>query len=279
MPDASNSLKVAVITPYYKETDKTLMTCLESVAAQTAPCDHFMVSDGFPNAVVEKSGITHIRLPRAHADNGNTPRVLGGISAFNLGYDAIAFLDADNWFEPAHVATMLALHHQTGAAVCTSNRFMHRGDGSFMFVDDKNDGNTHVDTSCFFLTAVCRPVLAKWSMMPRQLGPICDTIYLGSIKQHRLSLAHDATPTVRFRTTYEADFRRLGEPMPPDVKTLEMTMETIRWYKSLPLAQRRQIRRQIGWPQGGLEPLQRRFEQLRRRFLATSGEPAGTRAA
>jgi hypothetical protein len=240
-------MRIAVITPYYKETDQVLTQCHESVLAQTFPADHFLLADGFPNPIVSGWRAQHFVMPCAHADNGNTPRIAGALSAFNLGYEAIAFLDADNWFRADHLERMAALNRRTGAPVCVSNRTMHRPDGSYMFDDDKNDAKAHVDTSCLFMTRAAMPVLARWAMLPRQLGPICDTVYWSTLRQARLAFAHDPATTVAFRTTYEADFHRLGEPVPPNVKTLHMTMEPIRWLKSLSGAERRRIRRELGW--------------------------------
>lgn len=240
-------MRVAVVTPYYKETDAVLSQCHTSVLAQTHPADHFLLADGFPNPLVNGWRADHYVMPCAHADNGNTPRVAGALSAFNLGYEAVAFLDADNWFRPDHVERLVALQRRTGAAACASNRTMHRPDGSYMFDDDKNDGRAHVDTSCLFLTRAAMPVLARWAMMPRQLGPICDTVYWTTLRQARLPCAHHAEPTMAFRSTYEADFRRLGEASPPNVKTLNETDQPIRWLKSLPPRERRRIRQELGW--------------------------------
>jgi glycosyltransferase involved in cell wall biosynthesis len=268
-------MRVAVVTPYYKESDDVLAQCHGSVLDQQAPCDHFLVADGFPNPLVAGWRAEHFVMPRAHADNGNTPRVAGAISAFNLGYEAVAFLDADNWFRPDHVARMMALHRQTGAAACTSNRTMQHPDGSYMFDDDKNDGRTHVDTSCLFMTRAVLPVLVRWAMMPRQLGPICDTVYWSTICQAGLSHAHDPATTVAFRTTYEADFRRAGLPMPENVKTLHMNMEPIRWLKSLPAAERQSLRSELGWDADLLGRITRRVSRaMTRKATALNLVPA-----
>jgi glycosyltransferase involved in cell wall biosynthesis len=114
-------LQIAVITPYCQELDDVLRTCLESVARQTYPCcRHFLVADGFPNPLVAGWDARHIVLPNVHADNGNLARAIGAMAAISEGHDGIAFLDADNWFREDHVAQLIALHKDTGAAVCTS---------------------------------------------------------------------------------------------------------------------------------------------------------------
>ena len=255
------SLRVAVITPYYKEELSILERCHDSVLRQTCPCDHFFVSDGHPRAQMDFWKVSHVKLPRAHADNGNTPRCLGALSAFALGYDAVAFLDADNWFHPNHIETLALLHQATKAIVCTSNRTMHRPDGSYMFDDVQNDGRTHVDTSCLLFTRRAMPLLGRWTMMPRQLGPICDTVYFETIKRARLSHAHSPKATVCFTTVYEADFRRMKEPPPFGSKSLDETLRPYQWVRSLPKEHRRRLARELDWPSPLPARLRRRVQE------------------
>jgi glycosyltransferase involved in cell wall biosynthesis len=262
-------MKIAVITPYYKEDDDILEQCHRSVMDQTTACDHLLVADGFPKAVVDHWQARHMVLPQAHADIGNMPRILGSLSAFNLGYDAVAFLDADNWYRPDHIERMVRLHRNMGAVVCTSNRSMHRPDGSYMFDDDKNDGRKHVDTNCFFLTRPAIRVLARWAAMPRQLSPISDTVYWETIRRERLPRAHNATPTVCYRTTWESDFRRMAEPMPEGVKRLEMTNAPYGWIKALSSSERKRVRRELGWPPGLPAKVMRRLRAMKARLAIT----------
>src|SRR5262245_29299152 len=100
--------RVAVVTPYYQEKLEVLRDCLASVAKQTFRCDHFVVADGHPQELVTPA--EHIILPRAHHDNGNTARAIGSLSAMNQDYDAVAYLDADNWYYPNHIESMVLLH-------------------------------------------------------------------------------------------------------------------------------------------------------------------------
>jgi glycosyltransferase involved in cell wall biosynthesis len=119
-------LRIAVVTPYYKEKDDVLQTCLASVVDQEYKnCCHFVIADGFPNAIVKKFRCRHIVLPSAHADNGNAARCIGAIAAVTEGFDAVAFLDADNWYRADHISRLVDLHQETGASVCTSGRTMH----------------------------------------------------------------------------------------------------------------------------------------------------------
>ncbi|MFT3973086.1 MAG: glycosyltransferase [Amaricoccus sp.] len=255
-------MKVAVITPYYKESEAVLRECHDSVLAQTVACDHFMIADGFPNPAVDGWAVEHITLPMSHRDVGNTPRVIGALSAFSAGYDAVSFLDADNWYKPDHVANMLALQRRTGAVVCTAGRSMHRPDGSFMFIDEKNDGRTHVDSNCYFLVRPAMSVMLAWATMPKELSPISDTVYLQSIRRARLSHAHDPHISVCYRSTWASDFERIGEVPPPDAKVLAFTDQPYDWLKSLSWSERRRIRRELGWPPGLAGKIARRLRAI-----------------
>ena len=166
------------------------MNCYASVAGQTYPCRHFLVADGNSDAGIAGRPVEHLILARPHSDNGNTPRAIGSLSAMNQGYDAIAYLDADNWYYPNHIEAMVNLHRSTRAAVCTASRSIHRLDGSFMYADTQEcDGRSLVDTSCLFITRTAFRLLPIWAMMPRELAPICDRILWGAVKSRRYPCA------------------------------------------------------------------------------------------
>jgi len=92
----SPQYNVAVITPYFNEAINKLARCHESVLKQSYPCTHFLISDGPRHRATLPWSVRHIELGRSHADNGNTPRGLGAISAMNEGYDVIMLLDGDS---------------------------------------------------------------------------------------------------------------------------------------------------------------------------------------
>lgn len=229
-------MQVGIITPYFRESLDVLRNCHESVRGQTHACVHFLVADGSPRPEVSDWAVQHVILSKSHADGGNTPRAIGSLSAMNQGFDAIAYLDADNWYYPGHVEAMIELHKQTGAAVCTASRTIHRLDGSLMFVDsDDSDGCNHVDTSCFFLTKPAFRLLPIWAMMPTQLGPICDRVIWDLIRSLGLQYAHSPEPTVAFRTQYEIHYQYVGETPPAGAKSNEgSTEKALQWWTTLP---------------------------------------------
>ena len=245
--NSDGPMRVAVITPYYREPLEMLRQCHDSVREQTHPCTHFLIADGHARPEVDDWTCEHFKLSRAHADNGNTPRMFGGVSAKNLGYDAVAYLDADNWFRADHVAAMVALHRASGAAVCTSSRSIHRFDGSLLYVDKhESNGREFCDTSCLFFTREAFRLLPLWGLMPRELAPACDRVMWASIRRRGLSCAHFAEPTVAFRTQYAVHYQNAGETPPAGVKSNEASTGTsAQWWQSLSPEERNEWNRRF----------------------------------
>src|SRR5436189_944226 len=109
--------RIVVITPYYKEPLAMLRECHESVLRQNPRPHHMMIADGFPRPEIDEWDVGHVRLPIAHGDNGNTPRSVGSVLARVQRFDFVAYLDADNWYHPQHVETLVHAHQTTGAPV------------------------------------------------------------------------------------------------------------------------------------------------------------------
>ncbi len=239
-------MHVGVITPYFRETLDVLRNCHDSVRKQTHPCEHFMVADGFPQTEISNWAVQHIVLAKSHADAGNTPRAIGSLSAMNQDFDAIAYLDADNWYYPNHLEAMIKLHQQTGAAVCTASRTIHRLDGSLMGADGEYDKYNLVDTSCFFFTRPAFRLLPAWAMMPRQLSPICDRVVCNLIRLLALPCAHNPEPTVAFRTNYAYHYRAVGQTPPPGAKTGDDAETARKWWAALPQEGQDHWYRQMG---------------------------------
>jgi glycosyltransferase involved in cell wall biosynthesis len=189
-------MRVAVITPYYKETEAQLIRCMRSVTAQTAPCDHFMVADGHPQDWIEGRVHTHLRLARSHADFGNTPRGLAAQLAISEGYEAIAFLDADNWYDPPHVELCLAAAARTPDCdyVAARRRFV-RPDDSMM---PHREETGHVDTNCMFLLAGAFHRVPYWNLMPREYSPLGDRLFHMGLRTSKLVGAQVKEVTVNY---------------------------------------------------------------------------------
>lgn len=229
-------MKTAIVTPYYKEPRTMLERCLRSVAAQDLPVTHFVVSDGHPQDWLDAQPVRHLRLGCAHGDFGNTPRSIGGILAASEGFDAIAFVDADNWLEPDHVSSCLAVAAQSPQELdyVVASRRLTRNDGSVLpfLTQDDRDGS-HIDTNCFFLLPGSFHTLGQWGVMPKPLSVVGDRIYAGSLRAQGLRSARNPKVTVNYLCTWAFVFRAVGEPVPDYAKSTIDLADTTRWWHAL----------------------------------------------
>ena len=170
--------RVAVITPYYKESRAVLEQCHRSVQAQSVPCLHVLVADGHPRAAINRWDAHHVRLPRSHGDIGSTPRLIGSYHAIGLGVDAVAFLDADNWYGPDHIATLLEAMDRDQAGFVSSSRTLCRLDGSVMGPCPLSDPERFIDTNAMLFGRAAFPLLHQWVLMPDYGHLIGDRIML-----------------------------------------------------------------------------------------------------
>lgn len=222
----AHELKVAVITPYYKETVEMLRRCMNSVRAQTFQNTvHYLVSDGFPSSIVDANSpsIKHITLPVSHGDNGNTPRGIGAICALNEGADVICFLDADNQFMPEHVSDAVALFSTQPLDVVFSYRHSYPpGHEELRLVAQEDIRREHVDTSCISMAKTAAFLLPAWAMMPKAVSPICDRIYYSLIKTYGLRCAWTGKFSVLFKGNYAIFYEQAGLPVPPTVVEFDL---------------------------------------------------------
>jgi glycosyltransferase involved in cell wall biosynthesis len=220
-------MRVAVITPYYRESNAVLRRAHESVVAQTYPATHFLVADGNSNPLVRDWAAEHIVLPRAHDDFGDTPRVLGAISALSQGYEAIAFLDADNWYYPNHIEAMVAAQRDTGLKVCVASRALHRIDGSFMYQMREDD--RLVDTSCYFLTGEAAWFIPIMAIKPKVLSEIGDRLFWKGLRDRGFGFVRVKTATVAYSSGWKRTYEVVGETPPPGADKEQVGDDTARW--------------------------------------------------
>jgi len=199
--------KIAVITPYYNESTEFLRQCHQSVLNQSVAADHFFIADGFPNDELIKWDVRHISLHRNHSDYGNTPRGVGSLLADIEGYDFISYLDADNWFYPNHLSSLLDLHNRTGADVCSSYRSIFSNRGVELPIQDSDEMLLrHIDTSCYFLYRTAFDALSVWLKMPKIISPICDRVFLAGLKYRNFKFAYTKGKTVAYRTLWKSHY-------------------------------------------------------------------------
>lgn len=222
-------MRVAVVVPFHRERPQWLRRCFSSVAGQQHAAKLIAVGDGvLPYSEQHDAAKVYmphrlIFLPSAHHDGGRAARAIGAIEAITSGFDAVAFLDADNWFAAEHIAGLVRLHETTGAPLCTSSLSVVRVDGE-PFVPElvhECDGETHADTSTIFVTREAFPLLVNWALVPAELGSICDRVWWEMAKASGVKRAHSAERTVFYRNRYALQYEALGEAPPDGTKQFD----------------------------------------------------------
>lgn len=212
--------RVAVITPYYREDLALLRQCHRSVRAQTVPCLHVLVADGRPRRRLSLWDAHHVVLPVGHADIGSTPRLIGAYHAIGLGVEAVAFLDADNWYAMDHIATLMDVREREGAAFVSCSRWLCRLDGSVMGACPLTDPERFIDTNCMLFGREAFHLLHHWVLMPNYGHLIGDRIMLHHVRRSGLCRSHVPEPSVHYRCGKAGLYRQMGEPVPPGVSPM-----------------------------------------------------------
>lgn len=210
-------MRVAVVVPFCMERAEWLQACFDSLVSQTVPVWTIAVGDG-ARAIAPGPFYKLIELPQAHGDGGRAARAIGAIEAIASGFDAVAFLDADNWWAPSHVEEMIRLHQSTGAPLCTSSLSIARIGGEPWNLPSESDGEKHADTSTVFVTREAFPLLANWALVPFGVSSICDRVWWNLAKSSGYQRAHSELPTAFYRNRYAAQYRLLGETPPEGTK-------------------------------------------------------------
>jgi len=206
-----------VVVPFHREPAEWLRVCFQSVLDQVSPAELIAVGDGAKPSVLAPF-YKLIELPKAHGDFGNAARAIGALEAITSGFDAVAFLDGDNWFLPLHVHEMLRLHRETGAPICTASQSVTRVDGTPFGLKSESDGDRHVDTSCIFVTREAFSLLANWALIPPGLAMLGDRVWWWLAKSSGYKRAHSPLETVVYRNRHAAQYRALGEEPPAGTK-------------------------------------------------------------
>ena len=177
------------------------------------------MGDGVRRALATRDSLLHLALPRGVADYGDTPRGIGSMYAAGLGFDAIAYLDADNWYLPRHIESLVTLAQQSGAAVLSSRRALHHlEDGRLLAECLMSDGEQFCDTSCMFFTRRAFALLPLWALMDRRLHPIDDRVIWARVMASGLARAHTGRTTVGYLATHATIYRDLKLAVPAAAK-------------------------------------------------------------
>lgn len=228
-------MKVAVITPFYQPRQAWLAQCHASVRAQTHPCTHFLVSDGGGENPLKDFSGQFLLLKRNHHDYGDTPRAVATMMAIGQGFDAITYLDDDNWLYPDHVERLVTLHQQTQAPVCTCARELVDLDGTHLGSCVESDGVEFNDTNCYLFTRAAYSALAAWVVKPAPLrGVGHGDFYLWRLLlQTGLKRARQPQATVAYRTTWPGHYTRHQRPVPAGAKPIDLCLRNERYRQTV----------------------------------------------
>lgn len=244
------SKRYCVVTPYYQETRPILERCVRSVAAQTVAVDHLMVADGHPQEWLDGEPVRHLRLDRSHGDFGNAARGLGAMLAVAEKYDAIAFLDADNWYDPDHVETCLA------AAATSPNRpdfvaaqrhFVRPDESIMPLMPHDQPFTKRIDTNCYFFLPMSYHVISRWCTIPREMSQHGDELFSHVCLAEKLSFALTDHRTVNYTCLFETCYQFINEPPPPGAKPPVNWHETQQWLDGLTPEELALVQRQTGF--------------------------------
>jgi hypothetical protein len=195
-----------------------------------------------------------VTLPRGIADYGDTPRAIGSLYAAGLGFDAVTYLDADNWYHPRHIESLVQLAAQGPAAIVTSRReFRHLETGEFMAECLTSDGEQFCDTNCLLLTRAAFSLLANWALMEPDFHIIDDRVIWHHVLASGLPRTHTGLASLAYRTTHAGIYHDLKRPIPPGAKNVDMQLAIKKWLaQGRPTLQLRWAyllrRRMLDWP-------------------------------
>ena len=212
-------MKVAVVTPYYKESLQVTNKCRASVIKQTyKDVHHYMVADGCPQEFY--IGLpNHIVLPRCD-DYGDTPRLVGCAVADAKGADAILLLDADCWLEIDHVERMVCTMLAKDVSVVTCPRKLWRMDGTYMGVDKESDGQHFNDTNCYLVRRDAFHLFRAWGLKDKKLAIVDDRVFWATVQSHNVSMARNRKATVNYPTSFAFHYTQRDEPVPDGAKVI-----------------------------------------------------------
>lgn len=208
-------MKICVVTPYYQENAAWLYQANASVRSQTIPARHIMVCDGAAPAQIPEFQGTHIVLQRNYRDYGNTPRLIGCYNAMAQEADAIAFLDADNWYYPDHLKGLADIAANARLDAVASARMLHRLDGTPMIKCPTVDGVNYIDTSCLLVFRPAFRHLIAWVLQGQALAAETDQFLWKMIRDAGTRMAFVDRPTVAYRTRHQVHYEQAREAPPP----------------------------------------------------------------
>jgi hypothetical protein len=207
-------MKIFVVTPYYREDLSWLIQAHESVKAQGGDVHHIMICDGVAPAPIPDFHGTHVILQRNYRDYGNTPRLIGCQLAMAREADAVAFLDADNWYHADHLSYLSQVVEGAQLDAVASARMLHRLDGSPMMKCPTVDGVNFIDTSCLLVMRGAFRHLVSWVLQDPAHAAEADQRVWRTIRDAGGRMAFVDRPSVAYRTRHAIHYEQAREAAP-----------------------------------------------------------------
>ena len=211
-------MKVAVITPYYKESKKVILRNIKSVLGQTHnDVFHVLVSDGYPQDWINDISTHHIALPNV-GNFGDTPRAIGAAYAAGVGADAIIFLDADCWIPSYHVSNMVEVAKQSvGIVTCPRTVWL---DGEEMGVCSESNGLHFNDTNCYLITKPYFGVCGAWAFKNQKDAIVGDRVFWNAVQRSGAVIVRVWNGMVNYDSDFAHHYQMFGRTPPPNSKVL-----------------------------------------------------------
>lgn len=182
----------------------TLEQAIESVEAQTYPCNHYVVVDG--NDDVEFTAAYKgevVYLPRKTGSGKMMNGCILAMAAYLCTEDYLCFLDDDNWMEPNHVESLVAAMEKAKAAYAYCLRNLVNPDGSFFARDDGEStghlGAGFVDANCYLFRRDLATGIAPLWVQTNETMNISDRHVWATFQQHKTPWAATGLYTLNYR--------------------------------------------------------------------------------
>lgn len=243
-------MKIAIITPYFKESILQIRRCIDSVKMQTVEVTHFLIADGSPIRDLENAGVRHIILDKNHGDWGNTPRAVAGILAVSEGYEAIGYLDADNWIDSDHVMSCITAANKSIKSVdfvIAKRRWVNDHREFLPYKSPEDLSGRHADTNCIFLMKNCLHLASQWGVIPHPLSQFGDRLFFYLLQTQGYQSTYVNHETVNYLCTWRDIYVHLGLEVPSYAKPGLDIAKAKAWWDQLSPIEKKIFNKRLGF--------------------------------
>lgn len=193
---------------------KELRQCIESVQAQTHPCEHYVFVNGprwhesAQEILKDYPGVHAFYLPEETGETGGGPSMADVFAGapYLTRSEWIFFLNDDDFYDPNHVETLLSHIKSNNLKWAYSLRKFVNIDGEFICHDDWNSlgywpclgdlSSFLVDNSCYVVhRSLATRYGAAWTALPW----ISDRCFLMALKESKAPYGSTGLSTVNYR--------------------------------------------------------------------------------